>query len=435
MAHENKPLSYEARVRDTKGVAQRVDLEYLRRPSRFRDLRRRLTWMAPAVALAAAAPFVLGIGKMEQVFSKKVFSNGPVARAHAVFESNCKVCHTAAFSRVPNQACLACHDGPSHPAKAVDTARLPQEPRCTACHVEHRGGELAAVADGNCTGCHSEKSRRVQVASFRPGRHPDFPARSRVDERPLRLNHAAHLPAQPKTIRGMKLPMRCADCHTTSAASPTGDFEPVTFEKHCRSCHRRELEFVLPGLPVEAPPAPHTKDAPAIRRFIAETYQGLVAANPSLVTRPLDRDLQPERSAAAWMAKASSRSEEYLFQNKCKYCHEFEPRSGELPAVRHVSPIRGRWVDPGPDGEPWLLRGEFSHRAHRAVACSSCHTTARASAKTADVLIPRMPACLPCHGPSGTRLDQCSQCHLYHNKLQERDRDRRPVEELIGGAL
>ena len=32
------PLPYQARVRDTKGVAQRLDLDYLKRPNRFRDL-------------------------------------------------------------------------------------------------------------------------------------------------------------------------------------------------------------------------------------------------------------------------------------------------------------------------------------------------------------------------------------------------------------
>ena len=51
MAKEEKPIQYEARVMDTKGVAQRLDLQYLSKPNRFRDLRRKLTWIAPLVAL------------------------------------------------------------------------------------------------------------------------------------------------------------------------------------------------------------------------------------------------------------------------------------------------------------------------------------------------------------------------------------------------
>jgi len=77
------------------------------------------------------------------------------------------------------------------------------------------------------------------VTGFREGRHPEFSAAGQPDTRPLRLNHAAHMPAQPKTIRSMKLPMKCGDCHTTDLTSATGEFEPVTFERHCRSCHQR----------------------------------------------------------------------------------------------------------------------------------------------------------------------------------------------------
>src|SRR5439155_5456550 len=147
----------------------------------------------------------------------------------------------------------------------------------------------AALA-GHATGL---DIKSVKITAFREGRHPGFPQLGLIDTRPLRLNHAAHMPSQPKTVRGMKLPMKCTDCHSAAAG---GDLEPVTFQKHCASCHKRELEFVLPGLPVEAAPAPHTKDAPAIRRFIQESYQNLAAANPSLVTITIHRYVTIVRS-------------------------------------------------------------------------------------------------------------------------------------------
>src|SRR6185295_19369753 len=106
-AHDDKPLPYEGRILDTKGVAQRLDLDYLQRPNRFRDLRRRLTWAAPIVALAAVLPFILGV-------RQKVFSSGPFSKAHAVFENNCQICHTSSFSAIADQSCQQCHDGPSH---------------------------------------------------------------------------------------------------------------------------------------------------------------------------------------------------------------------------------------------------------------------------------------------------------------------------------
>lgn len=434
--HENSPLPYNSRVRDTKGIAQRLDLHYLRQPNLLRRWRRRLSWITPAAALALALPFVVGIGKTE-----RVFSNGPISHQHAMFANRCKVCHVQAFSGVTRQACLACHDGPSHPAKTIDTAKLVSEPVCVGCHVEHRGGKLAEVSDRNCTVCHAAldsratgvRLKKAAITAFRPGKHPDFPDPIREDSRPLRLNHAIHMPAGGKVIRGMQRPMQCGDCHATAVGSPKGDLEPVTFERHCQSCHKRELEFLLPGLPAEAPSAPHTKDPLTIHQFIADTYAKLAAANPSLLTVSLERDLTTEPNAAAWVAKAARRSEEYLFEKKCTYCHQTQGDLGGFPVIRKVNQIRGRYIDGRPDGEPWLLRAEFSHRSHRAVECISCHTTARNSTKTSDVLIPGLKSCGVCHGVSGTSIDHCSECHLYHNKNRERDRDRRPVEQITGG--
>ena len=51
------------------------------------------------------------------------------------------------------------------------------------------------------------------------------------------------MPAEPKTIRGMKLPMKCVDCHVTDRDFHHGAILPVTFEQNCKSCHSRELEF------------------------------------------------------------------------------------------------------------------------------------------------------------------------------------------------
>jgi hypothetical protein len=48
------------------------------------------------------------------------------------------------------------------------------------------------------------------------------------------------------------------------------------------------------------------------------------------------------------------------------------------------------------------------------------------------VLVPAMKDCLTCHGSSGTHLDRCSECHLYHNKTEERRKDGRPADQLIG---
>ncbi|MGH9672495.1 MAG: hypothetical protein ACRD44_04890, partial [Bryobacteraceae bacterium] len=263
MAKEEKPLEYQHRILDTKGVVQRVDLEYLNRPAFFRDFRRKLAWIAPLAAAAGVLPFVVGLG------GESVFVNGPVSRAHAIIAENCAACHTEKFSSVANAACLKCHDGPPHPAKAVDTAKLIAEPRCAQCHLEHRGQVLLAeVADGNCTTCHRDLARRgegvklkaASITSFRENRHPELSAHGRPDRRPLKLNHYKHVVEKAKTRGGQATPVKCSACHVPRLDSPKGDFMPVTFDQHCRDCHKEQLEFDVYNVLGGSNPAPHTKD-------------------------------------------------------------------------------------------------------------------------------------------------------------------------------
>jgi Cytochrome c7 and related cytochrome c len=437
MANEEKPLEYRGRERDTKGIAQRIALDYLKRPAFLNSGRRKLAWLLVALSLAAGIPMVLGLPG-----GHRALLSGAVSPSHALFADRCDACHSIAFARVPDQACETCHDGAPHPAKSIDTVRPNEAIACAACHVEHRGAmPLANVANGNCTRCHSDlrahatgvRLASISITAFRPRKHPEFSALSTPDVRPIRLNHAVHMPAKPTVIRGMKLPMQCTDCHRADPASPTGDPLPVTFEQNCRSCHARELEFdVYELLGPNGAPAPHTKDPRSIHQFIVDAYRQAMAADPSIVRRRLGNDVEPPASAAAWLDKVVRDSESFLFQRKCNYCHESVSMDQGLPIVPKVNEIHGRYVESKPQGEPWLPRGEFSHRAHRAVECQSCHVKARASARTADVLIPAMESCLPCHEGGSAGLDRCSTCHRYHNRSLEQDH-RRPTQRVLAG--
>src|SRR5262245_22226915 len=204
MSSSDKPLEYRCRVRDTKGVAERLYLGYLRRGSWMLALRKRAAWAVLAIAAAASIPLVLGVGG-----ARRMVASGPLSEAHAMFENKCEVCHAQAFGGVPDKACSSCHDGAPHPATAIDTAHITAGVRCAECHNEHPGKvRLAAVADLNCTRCHSDlashasgvKLRNTAITAFRTGRHPEFSIA--LDNRPLRLNHAIHRPAQARVIRG-----------------------------------------------------------------------------------------------------------------------------------------------------------------------------------------------------------------------------------------
>jgi hypothetical protein len=158
----------------------------------------------------------------------------------------------------------------------------------------------------------------------------------------------------------------------------------------------------------------------------------LLARNPLILQQPIGRGSQTAPNGEVWLATVVEQSEKFLFERKCRYCHEYEGIEGGYPVVKAVNEVRGQYAPEQRTGQPWLDHAAFSHRAHRAVECVSCHRDAAASKLTSDVLIAKMPDCLPCHGSTVTRLDRCSTCHLYHDKSQENDRDRRPIEELIG---
>ena len=381
MPGEEQKLPYQRRIFDTKTLSQRVNLFYFLRPNVFRDSRRRLTLWATVLAALATVPFLLNLGGGEQVFS-----NGPLSQAHAIFEQDCSLCHTETFSVVPDAACIRCHDGPPHVNTELAERHEIGEIRCGECHAEHRGAAgLAAVHDGNCTRCHAGLDtivpgagiRASAVSAFRRESHPNFPAPDKNDARPLRLNHAVHTPAEPKRVRNIELPVNCTDCHQTDRDSASGDLLPVTFDQHCRSCHQRELQFdIFQQLGAEAEPAPHSGDPQSIHTFIEDAYEELLAQNPGVPQVPLERGGPPESSPRTWLETIVQRSEAFLFDRKCVYCHEYESRAGAYPVVKDVNLISGQYQAGAARGRPWLEHARFSHRSHRAITCTSCHEDA-----------------------------------------------------------
>jgi hypothetical protein len=440
----NEQIPHTPGSRSTKELAQRLDPRYFRSLSRGESLKSLLTWAVLALTGVAAIALSLGAGT-----TRNVLSPGPLSSHHALFADRCEVCHVDSFNRIPDAACLKCHDGAAHPAKSVDRGKPDRAPACAECHVEHRGDtQLARVNDGNCTVCHGSldsHASHVQLKSrnitgFLRGRHPELSAASRSDLRPLKLDHAKHMPKKAETVGGIHLPMKCNDCHATGQNS--GNMMPVTFEANCKSCHAGELEFDVYRLLKTSTPAPHTKDPASIHQYIVSSYRKLLATDPGVARRPLGNDLEAQPTSAAWLGKVVSASEKYLFgspggpggQGRCAYCHEVAGVEDGFPVIARVNPIEGRFVSGRPEGEPWMPRGEFNHRMHRSVECESCHAKARESVKTSDILIPVMQACLPCHSDSRAGLDRCSECHLYHNRSLEKQKGR-PTEQILSSLM
>ena len=101
-----------ARTRTTKKLAQRIDLNYFKRPTPYKRAKLWLSVLVPLLALGWMA--WRGIAR-----DSRVYSSGRMSEAHAVLEKQCAVCHVQKAgefsSKAADSACLACHDGPSSP--------------------------------------------------------------------------------------------------------------------------------------------------------------------------------------------------------------------------------------------------------------------------------------------------------------------------------
>src|SRR5579863_5647619 len=135
-----------SRVRTTKFLAKRIDLQYFTRRDAFRRLRLWLSIGLPAVAIGWIV--FARVSHYQNIYSK-----GPLSSAHSILTNNCQLCHfqNASFrAPVPDKACLGCHDAPVHSQRQTFT------PKCSSCHVEHVGHmRLAETSDAACTQCHA----------------------------------------------------------------------------------------------------------------------------------------------------------------------------------------------------------------------------------------------------------------------------------------
>jgi hypothetical protein len=388
------------RTRTTKKLAQRIDLNYFKRAYAIPRWRRILSIGVTGVGLLWLIAAGLG-GKQSP------YNAGPLAHPHALLTRNCAACHrtdgTAFARKVSDTACLACHDGPIHQAEQTFT------PACMDCHVEHQGAfRLSEIREEACTQCHSNLKTKTglmtvaaKVTSFAGG-HPEFAAVQRPDPGTVKLNHQIHLGTN---IRGPNGPvqLKCADCHQRDGARMI----PVNYEKHCASCHPLQFDQRF------TEPAPHKKPEVVID-FVTAKFTSFIAAHPDEVHKadPADPRIMrppqpPARDAAEWIARRISDSKQLLWRKSCIECHTLSFRNGaaalpEVPAA--AIPAR------------WFQKAEFDHEAHQMLICSECHSKAKTSHETADVLIPGIETCRECHRPGADSAEsRCFECHVYHD--------------------
>lgn len=438
-----------ARIRTTKKLAQRIDLNYFKRPTRFKSAKLWLGLLVPALALAWLA--WRGFAR-----DSRVYSSGRMSQAHAVLERQCFACHVQKAgqfsSKATDNACLACHDGPEHHETEVQAT----VPHCATCHMEHRGRvNISATSNRNCAGCHQELKvssgtlrYAAHISDFGDG-HPEFAALrdSAKDPGTIALNHALHMKPIRRGPNGPLVQLECSDCHRPSVTKVEwtyGDsryisanvsyvdadefvpaksaglrrrrslngreyMSPVKFATACAGCHLLTFDKRFDeGVPHDKPEIVHA--------YLVKRFQEYIAQHPAelRVTRERAHDLtgKPLSSEvrvltpAQWVTERTSDAEELCWRKTCKQCHILQAKEGA--ALPFVLPARTT--------VEWLPHARFDHDAHRGFACSGCHPRALTSTQTSDVLVPGIANCKSCHAAGEDHAEsRCFECHTYHD--------------------
>ncbi len=463
-----------ARTRTTKKLAQRIDLNYFKRPTPFKRAKFWLSLLLPLLTL-------LWIAERAIFKDSRVYSSGHLSEPHAVLEKECAACHAqkaGAFSaKAADNACLACHDGPIHHAAQTAT------PSCETCHTEHRGRQnISAASNQACAECHGDLRASpgaahyaFHIRGFESG-HPEFAALRSVagvaasDPSTIKLNHAIHMKPIRREPNGPAVQLECGNCHRAIAAdadltyadpkyraaavsykdsdeflplhsntlrparSATGRelMAPVKFANACAACHLLTFDKRFDyGVPHDKPEVVHA--------FLVRLFREYIAAHPSEVRVQHDpgRDLTGKPLPPAvriltpgqWVTERTAEAENLLWRKTCNQCHALTPfaktprRIIELSVVREsdISKLSSSstelpYIVPASITLQWMPHAKFDHGSHDGFTCVSCHAKALKSTQSSDVLLPGIETCKTCHGPGpGHAESRCFECHTYHD--------------------
>jgi hypothetical protein len=381
---------------------------------------------------------------------------GDVSNPHRFFFADCKTCHRASFSWVPDNACLSCHGKVgSHVQAAADIGPLRHTldtTGCTECHEEHRGIRGTIIAsDSLCLDCHRSLDQKAPAAGVRdvsgfPSGHPQFRATlvadaaenkvNRVElgskpppmDRPgIKFSHAAHLIPAGFPALGYK-PMVCADCHV---AEPGGlGFQPITYAARCQHCH--ELTFDRTDLPWPSAKVPHGDDVgvvAAVWNFYAGKALQLGTAQ-NQTTAPTRRapgvaipmSAQPATDVQGWVTQQANQALRTIVLDEkrgCGYCHFSTGPEGSFEIdkiLASATTTPQHFIAPVSLRTRFLPQARFDHSKHVATACGDCHDAQHAESSS-TVLIPGIENCLGCHGGEDASLragSTCISCHGFH---------------------
>ena len=176
---------------------------------------------------------------------RAVVMPGPLSAAHAFLSGRCESCH-APDKGVEAAVCLTCHTFAPELLAKQNTAFHATVGECTACHIEHKGGDRPTRMD-----------HRALVAAG-AARRPDPAGRGSLaalerllDEVGATLGSSgAALPAKqaerldcatchgPQDRHRGRFGASCQSCHTTEYWAVAGWQHPSPRSTDCAQCHQ-----------------------------------------------------------------------------------------------------------------------------------------------------------------------------------------------------
>lgn len=383
-------------------------------------------WSAPANTVGgwskrkiawSLAGIVFILGFIVPIFGLHNFLlAGPVSNVHTTIGDNCSSCHTSAFQRVPDAACVECHTVQKHTLRSEHAVL--GEFRCASCHLEHNEPpQLINQHQGLCADCHADLPADVDLpraADFLDN-HPDFKVSlERLENAPqsnLKFDHKIHLDPQGIMTPDGNRVIDCAQCHSPEPGGAR--MQPISMIDHCSDCHTLAFDPDDPSRTV-----PHG-DAEGVLQTLVEYYSARLLGSDAnaveqRVRRPGRRLSRTDRDRVAAEAKTQAlKVAQDLFERRaCINCHTVTRVDGEIPW--HVEPVQLT--------ESFLPHANFSHATHDTdvTRCDGCHNATQSEVAT-DLLIPDISLCRDCHGsglPGRNSAAQipstCVMCHGFH---------------------
>jgi len=407
--------------------------------------KRRLSWtlVAAVFVLALALPAIVllgpgpsGVLRNSALPDDGFWLAGPIHSGHSTIGDQCEACHVSAFERVPDEACVECHQAARH--VAGDGHAVLGVTRCATCHLEHNEPpQLVKLHQGLCAGCHEDLPADIglQPAGDFLDAHPDSKVSLELpetnadgetewtithlkladaegqDRSNLTFNHRAHLdPDGIVTPDGNRV-IECAECHEPEPGGAL--MTSIAMDEHCSGCHTLSFDPDDPSRTV-----PHG-DPEAVVQTLVEFYSArLLGDDPAAVGQRVRRPGQSltredrDRVAAEAREQALAVAADLFERRACATCHEVTRSDGDLPW--HVEPVKLT--------EYFYPHANFSHAAHdtEVTDCAGCHAAAD-SESSRDVLIPDIDTCRECHGSGIARRNAaaqlpstCIMCHNFH---------------------